>query len=75
MLKGLVTLFIAAAILFFFIALAGGFKKIFSMTQEVLEYENAKKVLTAGGLLLLIIITGAAITREGVTIKDILFLQ
>ncbi len=71
----LILLFVIVVMVIFFIVVSGGISDMWDTAKDVFQYKATSAMLGAGILLILLIIVGGGVAREGLTIMDILLWQ
>ena len=68
----LIMIFIIVVMVLFFIIMSGGIADMWDTFKEVWRYKQASALVGAGILLVILIVVGGGVSREGLTIIDIL---
>ena len=71
----LIMLFVIAVMAVFFIVISGGITDAWDTVKDIWQYKQTSALLGAGLLLAVFIVVGGGVSREGLTIADILLLQ
>ena len=66
-------LFVIVVMVVFFILFSGGVADMWDTVKDVFRYQQTRSMLWAGVLLVILIVVGGGVVREGLTVKDILF--
>lgn len=69
----LIMIFIVVVAVIFFIVISGGVADMWDTVKDVWQYKQTSVLLTAGILLAVFIVVGGGVSREGLTIIDILY--
>lgn len=69
----LIMIFIVAVMVIFFIVISGGITDTWDTVKDIWQYKQASALLGAGILLAIFIVVGGGVSREGLTIVDILY--
>ena len=69
----LIMLFVIVVMVIFFIVVSGGVSDMWETAKDVFQYKQTSALLGAGILLTILIVVGGGVSREGLTIMDILF--
>ena len=72
--KTLSVILVAAAIVFFFVTFSGGFSKGLETIRGIISNQHASTFLFFSLGVALLILLGANIARDGLTIKNFLFI-
>ena len=68
----LIMIFIIAVMVIFFIVISGGIADTWEAVKDIWQYKQTSALLGAGVLLVIFIVVGGGVSREGLTITDIL---
>ena len=68
----LIMLSVIVVMIIFFIVISDGFSDMWETVKDVFQYKQTSALLGAGILLIILIVVGGGVVREGLTIMDIL---
>ena len=68
----LIMIFVIVVMTIFFIVMSGGITDAWDTVKDIWQYKQTSALLGAGLLLAVFIVVGGGVSREGLTILDVL---